>query len=145
MLSKRNLPAGAISGRVPAKDVVSGSACWRAAFLVVEHIGSAPDLTADEPTFAHHIVGASDGANGDTNVIGEIALRRQFCANRQGAIANCLFDLVCNPRIKRTMTLLNVREPICHSDNYLDYTANYVNYHQCNDVNRCIGTYNEYN
>ncbi len=77
---------------------------------MIEHIGSAPDLAADEAAFAHDIVGASNGANGDTNVIGEIALRRQFCADGQGAFADCLLDLVGDPRIKRTMTLLNVRE-----------------------------------
>ncbi len=64
---------------------------------------------------------------------------------RKGATADCLFDLVGNPRIERTVTLLNVREPICHSDNSLDYSAKYVNYHQDNDSNRCIGVINEYN
>lgn len=51
----------------------------------VQHIGATPDLAGDEAALVHQRIGAADRADRHADIIGEVALRRQFAAGGQGA------------------------------------------------------------
>lgn len=105
---------------------------------MIENVGAAADLAADKATFADNAVGAPDRADRDPYIEGEIALGRQLRTRGQGAVADRLFDLVGDARVKRPVALLNVGKPSCHSDNSLYCATFHVNYlygSRCNASN----------
>ncbi|ASY63098.1 hypothetical protein SJ05684_c16560 [Sinorhizobium sojae CCBAU 05684] len=57
-------------------------------------------------------------------------MRWQLRARGQYSVADRLLDLVCDARVDRAAALLYIREPSCHSDNYLYCLKFPVNYHR---------------
>jgi hypothetical protein len=91
--------------------------------LLGQHIGSAPDFAADQPALAQQLIGAADGADGGADVIGEVALRRQFRTGIDDALVDISLNAVSKTLIERAGAGGEIGEPICHGDNFLYCTA----------------------
>jgi hypothetical protein len=61
---------------------------FRALRTLSKHIGAATDLATDQTAFAQQLIGPADGADGRADVIGEVALRRQFCTGIDDALVD---------------------------------------------------------
>ena len=81
---------------------------------MAEHERTAADLAGNQPAFAHQRIGPADRADGDADVEGEIALRRQLGAGGQGAGGDVVLDPVGKAHIKRCGAVIERGEPICH-------------------------------
>ena len=71
------------------------------AVRTLENIGAAADFASDEAAFMHKGIGPADRADGNADIIGEIALRRQLRARRQDAMRDRIFDAVSDADVNR--------------------------------------------
>ena len=61
---------------------------FRGLHALREHIGAASDFAAHQPAFAQQLIGSADSADSRADVVGQVALRRQFCTGIDDAFVD---------------------------------------------------------
>ena len=84
---------------------------------VAAHEGAASDFAADQAAPFRFAIGARDGADGDAELIGELAMSGKAIAGRKPAAADIGGQRIRNRQIARAAMTAKVGDPNCHEDN----------------------------
>ena len=93
------------------------------------HEGAAADLAVDQPLCRGLGIGAADGANGQTKLIGQFTMRWDPDASRQKPVGDVVGQRRHNRQIARPSVLCEVWYPICHHNNVSIVTVGRAYYH----------------